>query len=72
MTKTTQLSNRNKIRQEVPIKDEEGNVIGKKAIFHEKKMNKPQYADRKQFWNHLNTIPKPKSKRQRKLNGEIE
>lgn len=43
------MSNRNMVRQVVPIKNEAGEVIAEKPIFHKKKMNKPQYANRKAF-----------------------
>lgn len=65
------MSNRNMVRQEVPLKNEEGEVVGKKAIFHQKQMSKPQYADRKKFWDMTNQTPKENSKRQKKLRGEL-
>lgn len=64
------MSNRNMVRQVVPIKNEQGEVVGQKPIFHKKKMNNPLYGDRKAFWDNLNQSPKENSKRQKKLRGE--
>ena len=60
-----QGSKRNLVRQEIVLKDGT-----KKAIFHEKKTNGPEYANRKELWDMFNKAPKPKSKRQRILRGE--
>lgn len=71
------MSNRNKVRQVIPIyeKDENGNSIknkqiGENIVFHEKEFNKPKYKSYKEFWDMANQSPKPKSKRQLKIKEE--
>lgn len=54
------INHRNHVRQEIQIKDDNGNVIGKKAIFHEKKFNKPQYASHTNWWREVNRMPRKK------------
>jgi len=68
------MNNRNKVIQKVPIyqKDENGNsvknnIIGYKNIFHDKKFAHKKYDNYKNYWDALNMSPKPKSKRQQKL-----
>lgn len=53
-------NHRNQVRQEIPIKDEHGVIVGKKAIFHEKKFNKSQYASHTNWWRQVNKIPRKK------------
>jgi hypothetical protein len=60
--KIKEESNRNKVRQEIILKDG-----SKKAVFHEKLTNSSAFGDRKQWWNSVNKSPKYNSKRQQKL-----
>lgn len=60
-----QGSKRNLVRQEVAIKDGT-----KRAVFHQKKTNGPEYANRKELWDLFNKSPKKNSKRQKRLMGE--
>jgi len=62
MAKNKKLSNRNLIRQEIILKDGT-----KKAIFHNKPTHAPQFANQKELWDWQNKMPKPNSKRQKKL-----
>lgn len=52
------MSKRNLVRQIVPLKDGEGNIIGEKNIFHIKKFHKPQYGERRSIWKIFNEAPK--------------
>lgn len=59
---------RNKVRQEI-LTDKDG-VITKKAVFHDKRFNGPQFGDRNTLWQQWNQHPKYNSKRQKLLRGE--
>jgi hypothetical protein len=61
--KVKEESKRNKVRQIVPIKDDAGNTIGHKNIFHEKKSNISGWGDRAAWWRSVN-----KAKRVKTLN----
>jgi hypothetical protein len=58
-----QVSKRNMITQLVPLKDEQGNEMEIKKIYHDKKFSSPKYGDRVSYWRKLNMLAKPTSKR---------
>lgn len=63
--------NRNKVKQEVPIKDKEtGAILGFKTIWHQKKFNSFQYQSYTLLWRQENMKARPNSKRQKLLRGE--
>ncbi len=65
--KELQVNKRNLVRQEIVCKDGT-----KKAVFHKKRFNQPQYLDAKVFWDAQNKEPKENSKRQQGLREEAE
>jgi hypothetical protein len=62
MPKEVKESHKNLVRQEIIDKD--GN---KSSIFHRKYTHGNQFADFKSWWNDVNKMPKPNSKRQKLL-----
>lgn len=55
-------SKRNLVRQEIINPDGSKNIV-----FHTKKFNRPEYGNKKEWWDMVNKMPKPNSKRQRRL-----
>ena len=69
MAKQNKVKHRNHIRQIIPAGiDRNGNPTEERVVFHPKKFHKAQFANMKAIWNELNQMPKPNSKRQKKLN----
>lgn len=65
VTQQVKPNRRNMARQIITLKDGT-----KKNIFHEKKFNGVAFANIKEIWQNWNKAPKPRSKRQQKLQAQ--